>query len=72
MVWDRNQKVKKAVFEKTRRVLLLEAQWMAQVRYEFSVGLREEVFAAWIRFVKYRTIKRNSCANRYSLFLLEL
>ena len=50
----------------------MEAHWMAQVRYEFSVGLREEVFAAWIRFVKYKTIKRSSCANRYSLFLLEL
>ena len=72
MVHERNLHLKRTILDRIQRVLHSEAAWLDQVRYELSVGMREEVINAWKLYVKYQRVRRNRVMNQYSLFLLVL
>jgi hypothetical protein len=55
-----------------RKVLAGEREWLRQVQYELTVGLREEAIQGWKSFVKYQRVRRNRKLSLYSLFMVQL
>lgn len=55
-----------------RKVLAGEREWLRQVQYELTIGLREEAMQGWKSFVKYQRVRRNRKLSLYSLFMVQL
>ena len=57
------------MLRKCRQVLRLEALWLQDVQYQFTYGLREEVFENFKMFLKYSRVKNARKLQQYDKFV---
>ena len=68
----RKTRLMSKMLRKLKQVLKLESLWLAEVRYQFTYGIREDVFEAFKMYKKYSKVKYNRKLTKYIGFMHQL